>query len=92
MNAASRPGTSASTDSRISAGAYSCTSEASAGHCGCEWLRPTSTTRPSRLRLGHYAFHVDLDGAVGDAPVDGAVDGLRAHCEEVRVLGSYPAA
>jgi prephenate dehydratase len=49
-------------------------------------------SRPSRLRLGHYAFHVDLDGAVGDPPVDGAVDGLRAHCEEVRVLGSYPAA
>ncbi|CAA9515838.1 MAG: Prephenate dehydratase [uncultured Solirubrobacteraceae bacterium] len=49
-------------------------------------------SRPSRQRLGHYAFHVDLDGAVGHAPVDDAVRALRAHCEEVRVLGSYPAA
>jgi prephenate dehydratase len=49
-------------------------------------------SRPSRQRLGHYAFHVDLDGAVGQAPVDDAVRALHAHCEEVRVLGSYPAA
>ena len=47
---------------------------------------------PSRQRLGLYAFHVDLDGAVGHAPVDDAVRALHAHCEEVRVLGSYPAA
>jgi prephenate dehydratase len=49
-------------------------------------------SRPSRQRLGHYAFHVDLDGAIGQAPVDDAVRALHAHCEEVRVLGSYPAA
>jgi prephenate dehydratase len=49
-------------------------------------------SRPSRQRLGHYAFHVDLDGAIGQPPVDDAVRALHAHCEEVRVLGSYPAA
>ncbi len=49
-------------------------------------------SRPSRQRMGHYAFHVDFDGAVGQPPVDDAVGALRAHCEEVRVLGSYPAA
>jgi prephenate dehydratase len=49
-------------------------------------------SRPLRSRLGHYLFHVDVDGrAEGDA-VAGAVGALRAHCEEVRVLGSYPAA
>ncbi len=49
-------------------------------------------TRPSRQRLAHFAYHVDLEGAVGHPPVDDAVRALHAHCEEVRVLGSYPAA
>jgi prephenate dehydratase len=46
-------------------------------------------SRPLRSQLGHYLFHVDLDGHVEEEPVAGAVDALRAHCEEVRVLGSY---
>lgn len=49
-------------------------------------------SRPSRHRLGHYLFHVDLDGSVEDRAVAEAVDALAAHCTEVRVLGSYPAA
>jgi prephenate dehydratase len=49
-------------------------------------------SRPRRGRLGHYFFLVDAEGRVGDEPVAGAVDGLHKHCEEVRVLGSYPAA
>lgn len=49
-------------------------------------------SRPSRNRLGHYLFHVDLDGSVEDRPVADAVAALAAHCTEVRVLGSYPAA
>lgn len=49
-------------------------------------------SRPSRHRMGHYLFHVDLDGGTADADVRAAIDGLRAHCGEVRVLGSYPAA
>lgn len=49
-------------------------------------------SRPSRHRLGHYLFHVDLDGGTGEAPVQDAIDALRGHCTEVRVLGSYPAA
>lgn len=46
-------------------------------------------SRPLRLQLGHYLFHVDLDGRVEDAPVTAALEALRAHCAEVRVLGSY---
>ena len=46
-------------------------------------------SRPLRSALGHYIFHVDLDGGPGDPAVAEAVDALRAHCEEVRVLGSY---
>lgn len=49
-------------------------------------------SRPFRGRLGHYRFFVDMDGRVDDAAVEGAIAGLRAHCEWVRVLGSYPAA
>ena len=49
-------------------------------------------SRPMRSVLGHYLFHLDFEGALGQADVDGAIAALRSHCEEVRVLGSYPAA
>jgi prephenate dehydratase len=49
-------------------------------------------SRPRKDRLGDYLFFVDLEGAMGDERVAGAVEGLRAHCDQVRVLGSYPAA
>jgi prephenate dehydratase len=49
-------------------------------------------SRPMRERLGHYMFFVDLQGSTGEAPVASAVAGLRGFCQEVRVLGSYPAA
>jgi prephenate dehydratase len=49
-------------------------------------------SRPRKDRLGDYLFFVDLEGAAGDERVAAAVEGLRAHCDQVRVLGSYPAA
>ncbi len=49
-------------------------------------------SRPLRSVLGHYLFHLDLEGAPGQAPVDDAIAALRSHCEEVRVLGAYEAA
>lgn len=49
-------------------------------------------SRPARRRLGHYVFHVDCDGHAASEPVASAVAALRAHCEEVRVLGTYAAA
>jgi len=49
-------------------------------------------SRPLRRRLGHYAFHVDCDGGADAAPVAEAVHALRAHCDQIRLLGSYPAA
>ncbi len=48
-------------------------------------------SRPQRARLGHYIFFVDLQGSTEEPTVAEALDGLRAVCEEVRVLGSYPA-
>ena len=48
-------------------------------------------SRPRKDRLGDYRFFVDLDGGIGDEQVTAAVEGLRAHCDVVRVLGSYPA-
>jgi prephenate dehydratase len=49
-------------------------------------------SRPRRGRLGHYLFHVDMEGRTGESSVDDAVQALHAHCEEVRLLGTYPAA
>jgi prephenate dehydratase len=49
-------------------------------------------SRPGRARLGHYLFHVDMEGGAGDPSVADAIAALGRHCEEVRLLGSYPAA
>jgi prephenate dehydratase len=49
-------------------------------------------SRPMRGRLGHYLFHVDMEGRADEASVTEAVAALHAHCDEVRMLGTYPAA
>jgi len=49
-------------------------------------------SRPRKRRLGHYLFLVDLEGDAREPRVAEAIAALRSHCEEVRVLGSYPAA
>ncbi len=49
-------------------------------------------SRPQRSRLGHYAFHIDLEGRAAEPRIADAIAGLRTHCEDVRLLGSYPAA
>jgi prephenate dehydratase len=46
-------------------------------------------SRPRRIGLGHYMFFADFEGDAQDATVAAAIDGLRARCEEVRLLGSY---
>jgi prephenate dehydratase len=48
-------------------------------------------SRPRRIRLGHYMFVADLEGAASLPPVSEALTALGAHVEEVRVLGSYGA-
>lgn len=47
-------------------------------------------SRPRRLGLGHYMFFADLEGGIADELVAEAIAELSEHCEEVRVLGSYP--
>ena len=49
-------------------------------------------SRPRRQRLGEYMFFLDLDGRADERAVASAIDGLRAHADVVRVLGSFPAA
>lgn len=49
-------------------------------------------SRPMRERLGQYMFFVDLEGSLADASVNAALQALRELSEQVRVLGSYPAA
>jgi prephenate dehydratase len=49
-------------------------------------------SRPQRVRLGHYMFFADLEGAEADSQVAEALAALRERVETLRVLGSYPAA
>jgi prephenate dehydratase len=46
-------------------------------------------SRPRRVRLGHYMFFADLEGAATRPPVSEALDSLRDRVEEIRILGSY---
>ena len=47
-------------------------------------------SRPRRVRLGHYMFFADLEGAQEDPPVSDALAALDRRVETLRVLGSYP--
>jgi prephenate dehydratase len=49
-------------------------------------------SRPLKRQLGHYLFLVDFEGREDDGPAAEAIEALRRHCEEVRVLGSYAVA
>ena len=49
-------------------------------------------SRPRKIGLGHYLFFADLEGQLSEDRVAAAVEGLRAHAEVVRPLGSYPVA
>ena len=49
-------------------------------------------SRPRRVGLGHYMFFADLEGPADELRVREALDALDARVEELRVLGSYPAA
>jgi prephenate dehydratase len=49
-------------------------------------------SRPRKERLGSYLFWIDLEGDASDEAVAAAIAGLKGHCDEVRVLGSYAAA
>jgi prephenate dehydratase len=49
-------------------------------------------SRPRRVGLGHYMFFADLEGRDSDEPVAQALEAVRAHTEELKVLGSYPTA
>ena len=48
-------------------------------------------SRPRRVRLGHYMFFADLEGAESEPRVRDALDALGRRVETLRVLGSYPA-
>jgi prephenate dehydratase len=49
-------------------------------------------SRPRKAGLGHYMFFADLEGRDSDGAVSGAIEAVRGQTEELRVLGSYPAA
>ncbi len=47
-------------------------------------------SRPSRVAPWRYVFVVDIEGHADDEPVTRALTALRARCDWVRVLGTYP--
>jgi chorismate mutase/prephenate dehydratase len=49
-------------------------------------------SRPSRKAAWSYSFYVDFDGHVADGKVQEALQLLKSHALEVKMLGSYPAA
>ena len=49
-------------------------------------------SRPLKQGLGLYMFFIDCEGQVTDPPVAAALAALAGHTQELRVLGSYPAA
>jgi prephenate dehydratase len=46
-------------------------------------------SRPRRTGLGHYFFYVDIEGAEGEDAIAAALEAVREHVGELRVLGSY---
>lgn len=49
-------------------------------------------SRPRKQGLGRYMFFIDLEGGASEGPVEEALEALRGHVEQLRVLGSFPAA
>lgn len=49
-------------------------------------------SRPLKEGLGRYMFFLDCEGATTSPAVAQAIAAVRGHAQEVRVLGSYPAA
>jgi prephenate dehydratase len=49
-------------------------------------------SRPRRQGLGRYMFFADLEGRDDEPHVAAGIDGVRAHVEILRVLGSFPSA
>jgi len=47
-------------------------------------------SRPTGRELGHYHFIIDAEGHINDPRVHDAVEGVRAICDDIRFLGSYP--
>jgi prephenate dehydratase len=49
-------------------------------------------SRPTRSGLGKYFFLIDLEGHQADPKIADALTGVRGHSDQLKILGSYPAA
>jgi prephenate dehydratase len=49
-------------------------------------------SRPTKKGLGNYCFLIDLEGHIGDELVADCLRDLKSKVEDVKFLGSYPAA
>ena len=49
-------------------------------------------SRPTKKGLGNYCFIIDLEGHIAEELVADCLRDLKSKCEDVKFLGSYPAA
>lgn len=49
-------------------------------------------SRPTRELMGTYRFHIDCNGHIDDPQLASALAALHRHTEQIRFLGSWPAA
>jgi prephenate dehydratase len=49
-------------------------------------------SRPTKKGLGHYCFIIDLEGHLSDELVADCLRDVRSKVEDIKLLGSYPAA
>ena len=49
-------------------------------------------SRPTKKGLGHYCFIIDLEGHLSDELVADCLRDVRSKVEDIKYLGSYPAA
>jgi prephenate dehydratase len=49
-------------------------------------------SRPTVMELGHHNVIIDTEGHIEDKAVADTLAGLKAICEDIRFLGSYPQA
>ena len=49
-------------------------------------------SRPMKGKAWEYIFFLDMEGHVEDRKISGALEELKAHCQFLKVLGSYPKA
>ena len=60
-------------------------------HPGCRVMAKIES-RPMKGKAWEYIFFLDMAGHAEDQKIAAALEELKAHCQFLKVLGSYPKA